>query len=179
MEFTKIDWSKIDNNIKQFSLSGKKYIGKCVDVYDGDTVKVVFAVDGMDDVYRWNCRINRVDTPEIRTKNKKEKEFAKVVRDKLREKILNKLVIVDCLDFDKYGRLLAEIYHSESLQLEKDHSISKELLNNFGKVINGGLKEELKEELKEYSIENISDFLIKNEYAKPYDGGKKTKWFTE
>ena len=175
MEFTKIDWSKIDNKVKQFSLSGKKHIGKCVDVYDGDTVKVVFAVDGMDDVYRWNCRINRVDTPEIRTKNKKEKEFAKIVRDKLREKILNKLVIVDCLDFDKYGRLLAEIYHSELLQLEKDNSISKELVNNFGKVINGGLKEEL----KEYSIENISDFLIKNEYAKPYDGGKKTKWFTE
>ena len=68
MEFTKIDWSKIDNKVKQFSLSGKKYIGKCVDVYDGDTIKVVFAVDGMDDVYRWNCRINRVDTPEIRTK---------------------------------------------------------------------------------------------------------------
>lgn len=166
MEFTKIDWSKIDNKVKQFSLSGKKYIGKCVDVYDGDTIKVVFAVDGMDDVYRWNCRINRVDTPEIRTKNKKEKEFAKVVRDKLREKILNKLVIVDCLDFDKYGRLLAEIYHSESLQLEKDNSIS----NNFGKVIN--------EELKK-NCENISDFLIKNEYAKPYDGGKKTKWFTD
>lgn len=165
MEFTKIDWSKINNKVKQFSLNGKKYIGKCVDVYDGDTIKVVFAVDGMNDVYRWNCRINRVDTPEIRTKNKKEKEFAKVVRDKLREKILNKLVIVDCLDFDKYGRLLAEIYHSESLQQVKDHS---ELLNNFGKVFD-----------EELNIENISDFLIKNEYAKPYDGGKKTKWFTE
>lgn len=174
MEITKIDWSKIDNKVKQFSLSGKKYIGKCVDVYDGDTIKVVFAVDGMDDVYRWNCRINRIDTPEIRTKNKKEKDFAKVVRDKLREKILNKLVIVDCQDFDKYGRLLAEIYHSELLQI--DNLNGKELLNNFGKGTEGTERTEINEN---NNYENISDYLIKNEYAKPYDGGKKTKWFTE
>lgn len=167
-----MDWSKIDNEVKQFSLSGKKFIGKCVDVYDGDTVKVVFSVDGMDEVYKWNCRINRIDTPEIRTKNIKEKEFAKIVRDKLREKILNKLVIVDCLDFDKYGRLLVEIYHSESLQRVTDNLNGKELLNSFGKAIKENINQEL-------NYENISDFLIKNEYAKPYDGGKKTKWFTE
>ena len=159
-----IDWSKIDNKVKSFTLSGKKILGKCVDVYDGDTVKIVFPVDGMDELYRWNCRISRVDTPEIRTKNIKEKEFAKVVRDKLREKILNKLVIVECLDFDKYGRLLTELYYSNELQSNN--------FNNFG---NGNNNNEINIE----NFENISDFLITNNYAKKYDGGKKTKWFCE
>ena len=79
-----------------------------------------------------------VDTPELRTKNLKEKQYAKVVRDKLREKILQNIVTVQCKDFDKYGRLLVEIFYENT---------------------------------------NINQWLIDNEYAKQYGGGKKSKWF--
>ena len=136
------DWSNVDNKTQIFTFMGRKCQGKVVSVYDGDTVKIVFPLSEKepDRLYRWNCRLINVDTPEIRTKNKKEKEYGKKVRDYLREKILDKIVTINCQDFDKYGRLLVEIY------------------------------------LEDVCINN---WLIENNYAKKYDGGKKTKWFEE
>ena len=39
---TTIDWSNVNKKTKVFSFEGRKCIGKVVDVYDGDTVKIVF-----------------------------------------------------------------------------------------------------------------------------------------
>ena len=142
---TTIDWTNATKKTKIFSFEGRKCIGKVVDVYDGDTVKIVFPLSEKepDRLYKWNCRLINVDTPELRTKNLKEKEFGKLVRNKLREKILEKLVYISCMDFDKYGRLLVEIFEDS-----------------------------------EYKI-SINDWLITNEYAKVYNGGKKIKWFVD
>ena len=155
-----IDWNNIDNKTPFFTLEGQYIVGKCVDVYDGDTVKIVMPliIDGnmTSKLFRWNCRINRVDTPEIRTRNIKEKNYGKLVRDKLREKILNKMIYVKCFDFDKYGRLLAEIYMNDDYNYENIDS------NNCSELLS-----------------NISDWLISNDYAKEYFGGTKTKWFSQ
>ena len=133
-----VNWENYDNDTPIFTLNNRLIKGKCVDVYDGDTIKLVLSISlDEDKLYKWNCRINRVDTPELRTKNKLEKEMGYTVRDKLREKIFNKIVTVNCDTFDKYGRLLVEI---------------------------------------EIDGENISDWLIKNEYAFKYDGGTKKLW---
>ena len=133
---TNVDWDSFNDKTLPFSLKGEIKEGKVVKVYDGDTVHIVFPI--FNNMYfKWNCRINRVDTPELRTKNKLEKEMGYKVRDKLREKILGKIVTVNCGEFDKYGRLLAEI---------------------------------------EIGGENISDWLIENEYAFKYDGGTKKLW---
>ena len=138
-----IDWQEIDNTVKEFSLSGKERIGKVVDVYDGDSVKIVFSLFETDPLdyryvlYKWTCRLNNIDTPEIKTKKTSEKELGIKVRDILREKILNKMVKIKCHKFDKYGRLLVEIYL---------HDLC------------------------------INDWLIENNYAKCYHGGKKTTW---
>ena len=80
---------------------------KIVSVYDGDTVKAIFPLNGV--LYKWNCRLTGVDTPEIRTRSPLEKTHGYFVRDMLREKILNKVVTLKCEDLDKYGRLLVEI----------------------------------------------------------------------
>ena len=101
------DLSTMDNKVKSFTLDGMIFQAKVVDVHDGDTIKAVFKV--FDKYYKWNCRIAHVDTPELRTDNAEEKERAIFVRDKVRELILNKIVTLHCLTFDKYGRLLAEI----------------------------------------------------------------------
>ena len=137
-----INWDNATNKTQLFSFEGRKCEGKVVDVYDGDTVKIVFPLSDKEPerLYRWNCRLSNVDTPEIRTKNLKEKAYAKVVRDKLREKILQNIVTVECKDFDKYGRLLVDIF---------------------------------------YENININQWLIDNEYAKQYSGGKKSKWFED
>ena len=68
-----IDWQFVDKSTKEFSFKGEKKKAKIVSVYDGDTIKVVFAVLGK--LYKFNSRIQHVDTPEIRTRNKKEKRI--------------------------------------------------------------------------------------------------------
>lgn len=138
-----MDWEKYNNKTPIFTLEGSFVQGKIVDVYDGDTVKIVLNLSINQDYFRWNCRLSGINTPEIRTKNTKEKEFGLLVRDKLKERIENKILLIKCGEFDKYGRLLVEIYEN-----------------------NGQL----------FSINN---WLIENNYAKPYDGGTKEEWFKE
>ena len=101
----------LDTTTPIFTLENMIVDAKIVDVHDGDTVKAVFKV--FDKYYKWNCRIAHVDTPELRTDDPDEKQRGLYVRDKLREHILNKVVTIHCLKFDKYGRLLIEIVTTE------------------------------------------------------------------
>ena len=141
-----IDWDSVDKKIKRFSLENETKIGKCVHVYDGDTIQVVFPLQT--ELFRWTCRLTGIDTPEIRTRNKTEKQFGYTVRNYLREKILNKMVVIECGEFDKYGRLLGKIY----LKQENDGQ------SGGGESV------------------SINDWLVQNKYAFPYDGGKKQDW---
>ena len=101
-----INWDEI-NDAPLFSLEGQELKAKVVSVYDGDTIKCVFPLN--DKLFKWNCRLSGVDTPELRTRNKNEKKFGYQVRDNLREKILGKVITLKCGEFDKYGRLLATV----------------------------------------------------------------------
>ena len=78
-----VDWQQVNKQTKIFSFEGRKCLGKVVDVYDGDTVKIVFSLSDNEPerLYKWNCRLINVDTPEIKTKNLKEKAYAKEVRN--------------------------------------------------------------------------------------------------
>lgn len=131
-----INWDGVDKKVKIFSYEGRKCEGKVVSVYDGDTVKIVFPLTDKEPerLYKWNCRLINIDTPEIRTRNLREKAYGKKVRDYLRKKILNKIVTVSCKDFDKYGRLLVEIFY-------EDENINNWLIDNgYAKVYDGGTK---------------------------------------
>lgn len=159
----KINWSIVDSNINYLTFNEQIFKGKVVDVYDGDSIKLVlpfiikrtqnkykifdkfFKRNDIIQLYKWNCRLAGLDTPEIRTRNLKEKDFGLEVRDKLREKILNNLLFIKCGVFDKYGRLLVTLYDTEA-NLKKDYSVNQ--------------------------------WLIDNNYAKEYNGGKKEEWFT-
>ena len=128
-----INWDEI-NDAPEFSLEGKSVEAKVISVYDGDSIKCAFPLN--DKIYKWNCRLSGVDTPEIRTKNKNEKEYGYKVRDLLREKILGKVVKLDCGEFDKYGRLLVTI------NCDKDNcSVNDWLINNnYAFKYDGGSK---------------------------------------
>ena len=135
--------------VELFSLNGNHINAKIIDVYDGDTITVIFKL--FDKYYKWKCRIMHVDTPEIKKmvkevteeekiKNEKEKKRALIIRDIMREKLLNKIVLLHCFHFDKYGRLLVEF------------------------------------NIPETNIK-IHNWLIENNYAKPYEGKtKNTDW---
>lgn len=125
-------------NSNLMSLDGNTYKAKVVYIYDGDTMHVVFKEFG--NYYRWNCRITGVDTPELRTKNKKEKEYGYKVRDILREKLMDKIVEINTFEFDKYGRLLIDVIMPEQENNEKI-TLSKWLINNkYAYEYNGGTK---------------------------------------
>ncbi len=110
MELKQIDCSKI----KKFSLKDFKTQAKVVSVYDGDTITLVFVF--ANEYYKWNCRLDGIDTPEIKSKNNEEKALAIKARDYLREQILGKIVDIECGDFDKYGRLLIKlIYENQNM----------------------------------------------------------------
>jgi len=119
-------------NTKKFSLSGLECYARVVKVYDGDTITVVMKVFG--DVYKFSVRISGIDACEMTSKNPEEKAKAIKARNRILQmlncidsvdKVLtNKdilhmlnikvyIVKVKCFDFDKYGRLLADVFINE------------------------------------------------------------------
>lgn len=132
--------SMTKQNTELMSLKGNIYNAKIVYIYDGDTMHVVFKE--FDKFYRWNCRIMGVDTPELRTKNTKEKEMGYKVRDALIESFMNKIVKIKCDDFDKYGRLLIDVFVPNDVE-ENDGSLmlSQWLIKNkYAYEYDGGTK---------------------------------------
>lgn len=122
-----------NSSVPFFTLKGNKYRAKVVHVYDGDTVHLVF--DYLGHLFKWHVRIAHIDTPELRTKNLEEKKMGYETRDKLRELIDGKMVDILCLDFDKYGRVLAEITYN-------DERIDKWLIDKgYAKPYEGKTKE--------------------------------------
>jgi micrococcal nuclease len=111
------DIEEIPTKAPVFSLEGKTFVARCVKVYDGDTITVIFKYS--EKYYRWRIRLLRINAPELR---KQTKQKGIIVRDTLRNLILNKIVKVKCGKFDAFGRILGEVYLD-------DLNISSELLS--------------------------------------------------
>lgn len=116
-------------DVPWFNFSGMKIKAKCVHVYDGDTIHVVFPVSGK--FYKHHIRLLGLDTPEIRPKSEydpREKEAAKIAREFLKDQILDKIIDIECETNDKYGRALAWIYlgnvQMNQLMLDKGYAIA-------------------------------------------------------
>ena len=107
-----------------FTFSGQKFPSRCIDVYDGDTVTLIIPIK--DSYYKMKCRLYGIDTPEKRTKDDFEKKCAIIARDRMIELIHEKVVWIECIDWDKYGRLLANIYLKKS-----DMKNGKDSVNNL------------------------------------------------
>lgn len=113
------------SNIEVFSLDGLVMEAKVVKVYDGDSITVVFKY--MDTYHKWLCRLNGIDSPEIKSSNPEEKQMAIKARDFLREKIFDKIIEISCGKFDKYGRLLCTVFIDDininDLMVEECHAV--------------------------------------------------------
>lgn len=116
-------------DIPKFSLKNDVYIAKCVKCYDADSIHVVIFFH--DKLQRFVCRLAEIDAFEISSKNLLEKEHATKARDFLSELILNKLILIKCDDFDKYGRLLVYVYSYNPCQEKLDDFIFENSINNI------------------------------------------------
>lgn len=127
-----------DINTQEFTLCEKFLPGRLVDIIDGDSLVVILPV--FDSYYKYHVRISGIDTCEMKSKNQDNKTLALQARFELLrlitgkvhgditilrtniKQILNEnifIVYLQCKDFDKYGRLLADVYtdHKKSICL--------------------------------------------------------------
>jgi micrococcal nuclease len=104
-----------DLNCKEVEIFIPKVVsGRVIKVYDGDTITIAaYSENTGGKLYKYSVRILGIDTPEIRTKNKTEKEVAKIARDKLAMMIYNNMIRLENISFDKYGRLLAYVIYED------------------------------------------------------------------
>jgi endonuclease YncB( thermonuclease family) len=90
-----------------FPISG----GQVIKVYDGDTITIASKLPyDASPLYRLSVRLNGIDTPEIKGKTTDEKQVAKEARDALAGLIMNKVVKLENIQSEKYGRILADVY---------------------------------------------------------------------
>lgn len=106
-----------------------------IKVYDGDTITISATVSKCSyTFYKFSVRLRGIDTPEIKAKTDDEKKAAINARDILSNKILYKSISLKDVKYDKYGRLLAEVYF-------KGKNINQWMLdNNMGIAYDGGTK---------------------------------------
>ena len=147
------DWAKYDyNTTETFSLKNTEFYARVVQIYDGDTITAVIPLFG--NFYKFSIRLNGIDTCEIKSTNKTNRDMSIDARNRLVELITDNkyqesvdikknllenifLVYLRCDNFDKYGRILATVSKN------KDDKVT------------------------------FSDILINEKLAYAYDGKKK------
>jgi len=96
---------------------------KIVRVYDGDTVTIAtrIQIDGKEipKIFRFSLRLRGIDSPELKTKNQTEKALAIQSRDALSNLILGKIMTIENVDYDKYGRILADMITPDGVNVSQ------------------------------------------------------------
>ncbi|MAF35894.1 hypothetical protein CL622_02130 [archaeon] len=126
------------------------YEYKCtlVRVIDGDTVDALIDL-GFDTQVKKRIRLHGIDTPETRTRDKKEKKKGLAAKARLVELLEdnNNKMILKSKSLGKYGRVLGELF----LDKQEDFSLSMNMIHHT----------------------SINRLLITEGHAKAYFGGKK------
>jgi endonuclease YncB( thermonuclease family) len=122
-----------NKNTQEFNFNNCTKIAKVVDVYDGDTVKACFSIDNSLIFYKFNIRLYGYNSEEIRQKKdeplrEQKKELAIKQKKALEEMVLDKIVHIECLGFDKYGRILGKIF----LDNEKKTCVNDIMVQDVG-----------------------------------------------
>jgi micrococcal nuclease len=85
--------------------------GYVIKVYDGDTITIATRLPYADSpLYKFQVRLNGIDTPEIKTKNSSEKARALQSKEALSNVCLNRHITLENVGLEKYGRILADVF---------------------------------------------------------------------
>ncbi len=140
-----------DTNTPVFSFNGINGMSRVVDITDGDTIKAI--INFKDSYYKIIVRLNNIDTCETKSKCEENKNLGIEAKKRLYNLITNKtidtndkkqikqelhnncyLIYLKCYDFDKYGRVLGDIYQNET----DDTSFSSILIKEKLAYVYGG-----------------------------------------
>jgi endonuclease YncB( thermonuclease family) len=102
--------------------------GRVIKCYDADTITIASKLPyDASPLYRLSVRLNGIDAPEIKGKSAEEKEVAKEARDFLSSLVLNKMIRLENVESEKYGRILADVYlgdvHLNELLLKERYAV--------------------------------------------------------
>lgn len=127
-----MEFADYNSSTPEFSLAGQELYGRVVEIYDGDTLKIVLPVLGH--YFKFNARLMGIDTCEMKSKNTANRELAYKARNRLFELITNSsacdftwkkkevtkylddnlcVIKVKCYEFDKYGRVMIDCFTPE------------------------------------------------------------------
>jgi endonuclease YncB( thermonuclease family) len=115
-----------DKDVDYFSFEGK-YTAKITDVYDGDTCHAIIPfINGK--FTKIHVRMIGYNCPEIKDKDLEKKHQAKIAKELFSSLVLNKIVSLECGEFDKYGRVLGRIKVG-------DIDVNKLMTEKYGKYM--------------------------------------------
>lgn len=127
------------NDIPLFDFKGKQCLAKIVDVYDGDTFTAIFKY--RKEFIKYKFRTYGYDSPEMRPlKSKADRDKEKLLAVQARDAFKavtdweNSLITLEMLGFDKYGRILVNVYK------KKLHINQWMIDNGYGYEYHGGTK---------------------------------------
>lgn len=149
----------VPHDIPRFSFAGQSFYTRIIDMYDGDSFRIVVHVNGT--IAYAMTRLTGIDTAEMRSKSAAEKAVALESRDfalawalKTEEKTFAKkkdvkaalaetpaIVFVKCHDNDRYGRILIEVFRDRDDAEASRNSLNSLMLAKGGAVAyEGGTK---------------------------------------
>ncbi len=132
-----------EEDIKYFSFNGKTIIAKPCNVYDGDTFSIIFDYNG--EIIKHRCRCYGYDTAEMKPlKGDPNRDAEKTLAIKAKNRLIEllnkhptKLIKVDCMEFDKYGRILVNVWNMIDTKSINEIMIEE----GHGKAYYGGTKD--------------------------------------
>ena len=129
-------------DVSLFTLKGNRYPCRIVSVYDGDTCTALFKMDKK--FVKFKIRMLGYDSPEMKPRlnipdRDQIKENAIAAKEALILKTKNEKIILECGDWDKYGRLLGTLYNGNL-------NINEWMIESgYGYRYNGGKKRTIRE----------------------------------
>ena len=141
------------DNTPRFTLKNKRYNAKILDIYDADTITVCIDLEGFSFV-KINVRLYGIDTPELRGS---QKELGLTARNYLINTLTNIVIDDNNTRNDIRNMINKNTYMIEVLFGDFD---------KYGRPLAIIYKDNI----------NINEMLVKDGYAKEYDGGTKDAW---
>jgi endonuclease YncB( thermonuclease family) len=161
------DFKYFNNDTPIFTMNGMNTYARVVNVIDGDTLSLVIPL--FDKYFKFSVRIYGIDTCEVHSNDLVIKEKGLKAKYRLIEMLSKKdikdvlcisrkqiielfnnnicIVWIECLEFDKYGRLLGNVFFDNKTKNIADILIDEKLAYRY----NGGTKlteEQQKQEIK-------------------------------
>lgn len=148
----------LTGRMPKFNLKNQVMWAYCTDVTDGDTAKFNLHT-GFGD-FQYIVRLSHIDCPEMKSAIPVEQLHAEACKEFLIAYLHHRYCIIRCGDFDKYGRLLGEIFVKVNPRCDKPPQVEN---IRFGEIA----------DFKDQNYLYVNGMMLRDTSAVGYEGRKK------